>query len=70
MRPRLLTPAEAFPGHPALGHALDGPTRHNSMGSMEKLSLAQLLLPDGRRFTFWCEQAGLQLIHAWCMGQM
>jgi hypothetical protein len=67
-RPRLLTAAQAFEGHAALAHAEKGPERYNARREVERLQLAQLILPDGGRFTFWCEAAGLAHMHAWCRG--
>ena len=67
-RPTLLMAAEAFPGHPQLA-AAQAPERYNSKVQLERLQLAQLVLPNGEKYTFWCEAAGLAHIHAWCTGQ-
>ena len=68
-RPRLLNPQQAFPNHPGLGHAMQGPQRNAMMGQNVKLDLGTLLMPDGQRYTFWCEPAGLQHLFAWTTGQ-
>jgi hypothetical protein len=69
-RPTLLSAEQAFAGHPQLSHSHQGPQRHNSRQLVERLQLAQLVMPNnGQRYTFWCEAAGLAHIHAWCTGQ-
>jgi hypothetical protein len=68
-RPQLLSPQQAFPNHPALGHAFQGPQRNAMNGQLVKLDLGTLVFPDGRRYSFWCEPAGLQHLFAWCNGQ-
>lgn len=66
-RPSLLVAEQALFASPQVGRAVHA-ALPNAEGEIQPLLPALLLIPNGQRFPFFCEPAGLAELEAWCQG--
>lgn len=66
-RPSLLVADQALFASPQVGSAVHA-ALPNAEGEIQPMLPALLLIPNGQRFPFFCEPAGLAELEAWCQG--
>lgn len=68
-RPILLVAEQAAAANPWVA-STPPPSAPDAAGDEISLVPALLVIPNGERFTFFCEPSGLHELHAWCAGEL